>query len=441
MKLTRGDQRWIRALLQSEEHREIICSRLADEKLLMARRGRWGTVARNVLGLWLLFGEALLSPLRRRRREETGVVFFYESNPTSLYDREAYLRYHLMDERFYGISYASRLLPGLPAAELARWLVTLSGYILQAVFFPSVLSSQAVRIARTCLLAGSTLAAHRQRQIYLFRLYQIETSFLASYLRERGVTVMLIPSTTPLTPVNQRLIGDRLMACNPYQRDEFAHYAALGVCKQLELWSPEDIVQLEEFYAGKEKPDQAGRLGLYTQGFWLRAQMNLMPAALVDEMASSEAGLIQILLSLLDRSPSLSLTIFPHPLERRHYHKTGLHQFGALAGHPQIAIDFSGNNSIFTFNQVGLGLTTVSTIGFDRIFLGFRTLFYIPSNNFLDTRLPSAYQSLFCDTPESLLAQINALQAMSHAEFMQRTFGAEFWQPQKGRADRNPATV
>jgi hypothetical protein len=241
----------------------------------------------------------------------------------------------------------------------------------------------------------------------------------------------LIASTTPLAHYNRYLIGDSLKLCNPYQQDEYTHLQHNYTCRQVELWSPEDIVVLASYYTAKPKPTLSNQIGVYTQGFWLRIEMGIYEEKAGQELAEWEHDLLQIALKLVEQHHELQLVLYPHPLERRHQQKTMEHFGQLLTSQERIRIDFSDSNSALTFDQVGLGLTTMSTIGFERLYMGFRTLFYLPPSIFLANGIPSAYNVLFCASQEELLAKIQAVRQMPHAEFMQHTFGKEFWQPSR----------
>lgn len=437
MQLTRFDQQFIRLLVHSPEHQAIIAQKLEHNQFLVSSENPWRRWVKNLAqycALWLeliaaatkkvptsLAGDGQAADQERR--------YYYEENPQLVEARARYLHYHLPGASFQAITYQDRFdstssCPGWPGL-----LFRLGALLLASVFQPSQLSLRYVRIVRTVLLVPNRIPAHAGAEIYLFRIYLFETNFLAARLRERGIYVNLIASTTPLTHYNRFLIGDSLKLCNPYQQDEYPHFQRNYTCRHFELWSPEDIVALAGYYRDKEKPNLSNVIGVYTQGFWLRIQLGIYEENAGKEIAAWEDSLLQIALQMLERHHDLQVIIYPHPLERRHPQKTQQHFGRLLTSHARLRIDFSNQNSTLTFDQVGLGLTTMSTIGFDRLYLGFRTLFFVPPSIFLVNEIPSAYNALFCASPHELAEKIQAVRPMSHAEFMQQTFGQEFWQP------------
>lgn len=180
-----------------------------------------------------------------------------------------------------------------------------------------------------------------------------------------------MPSTTPLTTENHYLIGDSLKLCHPYQADEFRAYRHLGVCENAEMWSPEELELLSRCYGGKQVSDYPMKIGLYTQGFWLRLQKGASGPVVGGEFARQEEDLATYLVTYLTQHHDVQLFVFPHPIERRHYQQTGEYQFKTLAEHPQVTFDVSDTSSMTSFDQIGLGITISSTVGFDRLYNGF----------------------------------------------------------------------
>jgi hypothetical protein len=387
-------------------------------------------VAGRLARLVFLLAELALASVRRRSLERTSGTIFYDSTAASLDSRLAYLHYHVPGERFRGISYQSRIVAVPSPGDALLLVLRLGLWLLHWALWPSELGNHYFRIVRTCLLVHGHVVSSSQPMVYLFQLYRTEMTFLAAYLRERGVFVNLIPSTTPLTTYNKRLIGDSLKICNPYQIDEFLCYRDLGVCKHYEMWSPEEIHLLAPYYASRKIAEYPDTIGLYTQGFWLPMRQAALGEQMGEQLARREKELVDVILIYLQANPSLKVIIFPHPAERRQFAQTGEHQFDVVQQHKQVLVDFAGESSIFSFDRVGLGLTTVSTVGFDRIFMGFRTLFYIPRSRFLNPEIDSRFNALFVESEEQLLIAIDRVRAMSHTEFMRAYFGGFFWSPQ-----------
>jgi hypothetical protein len=87
---------------------------------------------------------------------------------------------------------------------------------------------------------------------------------------------------------------------------------------------------------------------------------------------------------------------------------------------------------------VGLGLTTVSTIGFDRVYTGYRTLFYTGNSPQIDTSVPSRFNALFFQDRELFAAAVETERLRTHAESMAAHFDAGSYPPWSAAAPGKP---
>jgi hypothetical protein len=307
-------------------------------------------------------------------------------------------------------------------------LLKLAGFLLASVMQQSELSKEYVRIVRMCLLVHGYLLTASERVVFLCHPHRWDTTFQAAYFRENGYYVNLVATPyTPLAVHNKYLIADSIKLGDPYQVGEFEVYHELGSCHHYELWPVARSYALVEHYKSRSILDTEHILGLYTQGFWLRVQIGKAGETIGQRLAKQEMELIQNLVEYLERFPDLKLIVFPHPKERRHFQEKGQHQFEQLASNPRVTIDFEGSSSIYDFDRVGLGITTVSSSGFERIYLGFRTVFYIPYTSFMDPAVQSPYNALFCGNKDELFDKIDRIRPMPNDDFMEHFFGKPLW--------------
>ena len=428
MKLTRLDLKFIDFMAQWPEHRQIICLKIENaSEILIQTPENWSIVfARNLTLFVYLFVEAALVAFRKTPPEMTGIIAF-DTNVNNIEDRTIYFRHNLPEEMVEIVTFHSKFirLPGLKFTF--RTLMKLAGFVIRSIFHQSELSKEYVRIVRMCLLVHGYLLTRSQAVVYLCHPHRWDTTFQAAYFREKGYDVNLVATPyTPLAVHNKYLIADSIKLGDPYQVSEFETYHKLGTCHHYELWPVARSYELVEHYKNRYIADTKQVLGLYTQGFWLRIQIGKASEIIGQRLADQEQELIQNMMEYLDRFPDVQLMVFPHPKERRHFQEKGEHQFGQFASNPQVTIDFEGSSSIYDFDRVGLGITTVSSSGFERIYLGFRTVFYIPSMSFMDLSIDSPYNALFSENKEELFKRIDQIRPMSHDDFMHHFFGGSF---------------
>lgn len=429
MKLTSLDQQFINWMVPAERQRQIIQNKLEYKSdILLQSPGHWLVIYGRNWGMYLYFLLELLLALFKPAAPKTPELVAFDTNYQNTADRLDYFRYNLPGQPIKLINFYSRL-PALPNKhEAIAKAVYLGIFLLRALFQPSELSREYVRTVRACLLVYGYVSGSTETAVYLFHLHRHETPFIAAYLQQHGIHVTLVSWDAPLAAHNKYLVGDTLKLCSPYQLDEFKVFQPLGNCKTADLQPLEKIHRLITYYKDQPTPHLPNHIGIYTQGYWLRTKIGKSGRGQGDQWDTQERELIDVMLIYLAAHTDVQLTIYPHPLERRYVQQTGDYAFHTLQNHPQVHVDFSGANSMYTFNQVGLGITIMSSVGFERVYMGFRTLFYVPYVSHADFSVPSPYNTLYIRSQESLLQAVDILRPITHAEFMQNCFGKQFIQ-------------
>jgi hypothetical protein len=367
-----------------------------------------------------------------RKPEDISGVIFFDKDPKSQAKRIAYLKHMLGDVECIGISRESKLRPLPDWFSATRTMIHLLLIILLATFDrQSRLTSSFVWITRYCFSTlGSVCSSKTENAIHLFRISSIESPFIAGYLKEHSVYVNLIASMTPLSFYNRVLVGNSLKMTTAYQCDEADYYKPLEKPATYELWAPETIHRMVEYYDGMTIDEHHNTVGVYTQGFWLRNKLGLLHPDVAQGYVKRETELIAAMLEWEKRTANTRLVIFPHPLERRHLHKTGEHQFIEALKSNQVEVDLSESNvSFLQFDRVGLGVTTLSSIGFERIHMGFRTLFFTApvgsAVRFPNLSIQSRYNDIFISKRPDLLTAVDRVRKIKHREYMNSFFGRE----------------
>jgi hypothetical protein len=411
---------------------EIVEKRLRAQSRILESQHFWQKNRLAVLLISLVRYVQLCVELigaRFRPVRQIDGVLFYENDQRSVDTRRRYLQWRNPGTQFVDLSYADKIASIPDRCFVWRVMPRLLFAILLSICYPpSQLTSALVRIVRVCLLTFSRACSSTSQTIYLFRIYRIETPFVAAFLQERGITVHLVASSSPLSFHNRILVGDSLKVCHPYQLDEFAHYRTLGACEHCDLWAPETFHELEPHYQDRLIEENPGIIGVYTQGFRLRDELGTLHPDFAVSAVRREDELLDVVTEYAENHPHVRFIVFPHPLERRHYKASGQYQFVRLADLSNVEIDFSTeSNSTKQFNRVGLGLTVLSSIGFERIYLGFRTIFYV-SDLEINWDIQSAYHQIFFTDRGTLLAAMDETRVMTHREFMIHYFGRVFYQ-------------
>jgi hypothetical protein len=340
-------------------------------------------------------------------------------------ERLAYMAFFAPDESVRGLSGADALCREAGVAH-SLWLLARLARLLVVRDPASGISADRLAVVRTCLLVEGHAKATLSRTAYLFRVYRTDTTLLGAYLMDRGVRVDLVMDPTPMSTHNRRLLADVVTFSNPYHLDEARVYASGSKIGCQRLWGPMDAPAMESAYAGRHIADLPSVIGVYTQGFWLRKAIGVFDEDSGGARLVIERTFLDVMARFAVEHPDVRLRVFPHPMERRHHAETGEHGFEKLGDLANVDLVFDGGaTSGLTFDQVGLGVTTLSTVGFDRLYMGFRTLFFAGGDPDLDRTVASRFGPLFFDDEETFLAAVERERRRSHEEFMRTHFSGD----------------
>lgn len=353
----------------------------------------------------------------------------FERDAALLAGRVGFFEWFSVGERVFPLSRNGRM---ARQADLGRALRVLAGLLplVMGASRSALLAPHYVTIARTCLLVSAHTAATRTRTAHVFPAFRIETAFIAAYLRGCGLRSDVVVETTPMAPYNRRLLADTVTLTNPYHVDEARVFAAESRAGSYRLWGPTEAPVMERAYAGGTVDDLPTVVGVYTQGYWMRVKRGSCDPATAAVMLPLEEEFTELVADLARRSPAVQFVVFPHPMERRWFAETGESgpQWSTDLRNVRLASDVPGG-SILRFAEVGLGLTTVSTIGFDRLYMGFRTIFYTGASPQLDLSVPSQFSPLFFDEPGAFAVAVERERLRGHAEFMAAHFDPTGYAP------------
>ncbi len=425
MDVTRTDESFIRLLSGTRCERVSSVLRLRPERLADMSGLRSldrGAALRDSIRL----AAQVLAAVGRRSSVRSESLFF-ERSSSDLDRRAAFLR-RFLGQAPAGVARDSRI---VAHRTWLRSLLTVLG-VIRILISPraaeSRLASAYVGILRSCLIVGSHCQSMGARDAYLFRAYRPETPFVAAWLMRAGVRVHQIASTSPLLPNTRSVVADSVVLCNPFQQDELAWLVARGYeWPESTLWGPEEIVELEAALGWSARQHRPRILGLYTQGFRARIAMGSEPESSGIPQAEHEERLHRLLIDYLSDHPEMTLRVFPHPLERRVFRAEGTHYLQVLEGSDRVSIDWSETSSVSTFEEVGIGITTFSTVGFDRLYMGFPTLFFVTDD--VERTIDSPFQRVFTRSESELQQAIADLNTLTPEEFMNELFGGQFGPP------------
>lgn len=263
--------------------------------------------------------------------------------------------------------------------------------------------------------------------------YENDANVMYLLLKREGVTMNKIPSPNLLSIHNTELLTDCITLTSPCQVDELSAFEKTMFYDSVVWWLPEQFYAYSEIYKSR-KLAAAKSIGYYSHGSWLRIQVGSADSLLGDTEAELE--LVKIFGAFLSTHPDFHCTVFLHPKEKalkdvaavtRHYDSV----FGA--GRYSFADPLKPGST--QFDSVDIGVGAISTILFERLFLGCKTLFY-PAGMSIFPQKGSAIATICPVTADSLEQLILQSAAMSSTEFLRHNELMKYtiysWKPESG---------
>lgn len=225
-----------------------------------------------------------------------------------------------------------------------------------------------------CFNLQLVLRKHGIKKLHYFCIFERDANLCAYILMKTKVYINKIPSEVPLVFANKVVVADQLSFCFAYQQEEFRFYRETMFVNKTEQWVPEQFFKTPPRLLA---PNQNGvksiyDIGFFSSGNWLRHALGHPDLGRNDK--ENEEALLKVLMDYT-ASNNLSLCIFLHPLEKRMENARLLNAYyKGILSCPHIHIAERKKLSIDGFDEINLGIGQYSTLMFERIVLGFKTI-------------------------------------------------------------------
>lgn len=246
-------------------------------------------------------------------------------------------------------------------------------------------------------------------ELHYFCIYEADSNLMAYSLMKNGIKVNKIPSEVPLQFLNRTIVADTLSFCFRYQEDEYNLYKDTMHVTKLQHWIPEGSLKLEEFYL-KNRITPEKTIGFYSSAMWYRKEIDTMDLLKADEY---EKELLENLIDYIKANPQNKLIVFLHPIEKKNLDKAKSH-YGSY-GIPFEFADISMPNSKL-FCSADVVVSLYSTLAFERIFWGFKTLIYPLGQEEFPIR-GSAFSAICYKSKSELFNGLNSALNLNSDEF------------------------
>ena len=251
--------------------------------------------------------------------------------------------------------------------------------------------------------------------LYDFAPYHIDSNWLYTLASKFTREYVKLPSPGPLTTHHSKLLSEVLIVTSAYQEYEIDHLANVR-CNRIEKWLVERALGYIDLYASSNyQAPPSCSIGYYSHASWLRARENHREIGF--DIQTSEETLLRALSEFLATHHDYKLTVFLHPRERKpEVINDTLSYYRQFIAADSFEVSDASLPSAKAFNAVDVSVSALSTILFERLFCGFKTLIW----NFGMTDFPlrgSTLETISVNTTAELTKLIEQSARSSQSEF------------------------
>jgi hypothetical protein len=241
-----------------------------------------------------------------------------------------------------------------------------------------------------CIQLRFLLYKNRLNKVHYFCIFERDANLCAFLLMNSGIYINKIPSEVPLHFFNQKIIANELSICFPYQKEEVAYFKKSIFIEKLTSWVPEQFFEAPKRFLlfDKQIKKSEFQIGFFSSGNWLREIIGDVDLGFND--SANEQLLFK---TLIDYSVmnNIKIQIFLHPLEKKEqYNKVVFDYYKKFIDDKIVFLADKNIKSIEGFDTIEIGVAMYSTLMFERLVLGFKTIiapwdyigFPIPNSSF-----------------------------------------------------------
>lgn len=279
------------------------------------------------------------------------------------------------------------------------------------VFVLSLCSRNKLRFAMIvnghieCLYLLDTLVKNKIGTLVYFCIYELDANMCSYVLMKNGISVNKVPSEVPLVFFNQVIVANHLSLCLPYQYAEMETFKETMFVSSTSMWAPEQILEAPQRFLNSEDNSLTARfdIGFFSSGNWIREEMGNV--SLGRDERINEEKLLNFLV-IYTKKNNLSLRVFLHPNEKspQNLLLSDNYYSKITSQNENVSIAEVQNPSIEGFDDINIGIALYSTLMFERIFLGLKTIL-VPWG-YPEFPLPGSTFRNICARNESELATL-----------------------------------
>ncbi|MDP2385489.1 MAG: hypothetical protein Q8M29_03900 [Bacteroidota bacterium] len=371
--------------------------------------------------LKMFFKSSSSSASNEKTIEQQGDILIYDLKPESYVDRKEYVEY-FSGQKVAGGAFKDNL-AFIESRSRFFFLLLFNFCWLPVLFIYSLFKKDKAPVATLfkeqveLVNLINLIKLNNFREIYYFCIYEKDSNITSLLLNYLTVKVNKIPSEVPLGIWNKIIIADTLCLCNGYQYDEVNFFKDSMFVEKLDFYGPEQSLLNIGKYS-LSVPAKKKVIGFYSTGAWVRKLEDHIDQGY--EMEGMEERVKHVLRKFCMENSQYTVKIFLHPREkwekytaltRERYNKV-------FEGVTFEFCDFK-KKSAETFEEADFAVAFKSTIVFERLYYGFKTL--LMPLGWPNFPVQGSKMALICaDSDQDLFEKIEKNITLSNREFFEQ---------------------
>ncbi len=249
-----------------------------------------------------------------------------------------------------------------------------------ALFFPKFKDVRAQMVGAITMAAiyYKCLTRNVLRKVHFYRYAFVPEVAILVYLlaEDQSIEVHFYESGSF---VNQGVIikTNVLHHTNPFSSGYAKHFSNLYVAKKFcSERSEEDIVRKFE-----ENPEIRNTIGIFSSGMYCREAFDKYNEHIISAGEVRENEMLAALKEYAIKNPDIEFTIYPHYARGVETYEGAQAQYSDFSALSNVSISKPGFDLSQNHNGIGLGVTVISYVFWDRLFRGCKTVLFDPHHN------------------------------------------------------------
>jgi len=250
--------------------------------------------------------------------------------------------------------------------------------------------------------------------LFYYSIYEKDSDICAIALQKAGVFVIKVSSSTPLKFWNQIIIADKLVVNTFQQLEETKVFKNTILAKEIEFWGPDETVSVFGRYTKDMYEMNKNAIGYYSSASYVRA---LEKDLGIYNTSSGESVTMTYLAEYIKTHPGIRLVVFPHPREKNEkYRQQMIEYYKRYFDGLNYTLMLDVRPSAYYFEEVNVGIAFYSSVIFERLYYGFKSMLFMPeSSNVHLTELSNG--EMCASSKEELFAKIDMFLPMTNTEY------------------------